>query len=186
MPIVVDVSALADLVTSERAGALPPFLYFWGHRPRSDGVLGPSCLSQWWPAPFEIDGQRYATAEHYMMWRKAMLFGDARAAAAVLADPDPATAKAVGRTVAGFDGAVWDVHRFAAVVDGNLAKFSAEPALRDYLLGTGAQVIVEASPVDPIWGIGLAANHPDAGTPSRWPGRNLLGFALMRVRAALA
>ncbi|MGQ0574857.1 MAG: NADAR family protein [Pseudonocardia sp.] len=171
---------------AERAGTLPPLQFFWGPHAEPDGRLGPGCLSQWWPAPFERKGRRFATAEHYMMWRKAVLFGDARAARDVLADPDPAVAKAVGRTVAGFDGAAWAEHRFAVVVDGNRGKFGSDPALGTYLLGTGEDVLVEASPVDAIWGIGLAADHPDAGAPSRWPGHNLLGFALMRVRAELA
>lgn len=178
-------NGLDELLAAERAGALPPFVFFWGTGPLTGGQVGPGCLSQWWPAPFERDGHRFATAEHHMMWRKAVLFGDERAADAVLADPDPASAKAVGRTVAGFDGAMWAAHRFAAVVDGNRAKFGSDAALRDYLLGTGDQVLVEASPVDAIWGIGLAADHADAAVPSRWPGRNLLGFALMRVRADL-
>lgn len=80
----------------------------------------------------------------------------------------------------------WAAHRFAAVVDGNRGMFGADPQLGAYLLGTGDAVLVEASPVDAIWGIGLAADHPDAPHPSRWPGLNLLGFALMQVRAELA
>nr|WP_255495264.1 NADAR family protein [Nocardia sp. GTS18] len=61
-------------------GAVPKYLLFWGHRSRADGTLGSGCLSQWWPAPFSVDGERFATAEHYMMWRKALLFGDSEAA----------------------------------------------------------------------------------------------------------
>lgn len=162
------------------------FVYFWDARPRPDGELGPSCLSQWWPAPFVEHGLDFPTAEHYMMWRKATLFEDERVAAAVLDAPDPATAKALGRKVAGFATAVWALHRYAVVVDGNRAKFGQDEALRGYLIGTGARVLVEASPVDAIWGIGLAAGHPDAGVPSRWPGQNLLGRALMEVRAELS
>lgn len=159
------------------------FLFFWN--PHGTGI-GPWVLSQWWPAPFVVDGRRFATAEHWMMWHKATLFGDDAAAVAVLAAPDPAQAKALGRAVRGFDSAVWARERLGVVTAGNVAKFGADDALRSYLLGTGAAVLVEASPVDLVWGIGLADDHPDARRPDRWPGLNLLGEALMAARTELA
>lgn len=167
-----------------RAPQTPGFHFFWGHTARG-AAPGPWCLSQWWPAPFTIDGREFATAEHHMMWSKATLFGDDRVAAAVLETDSPKRAKALGREVAGFDGPRWAQHRYDTVVVANLAKFGQHPELRRYLLGTGDAVIVEASPDDVIWGIGLAATDPDAVRPERWPGTNLLGFALMEVRAAL-
>ncbi len=163
----------------------PEFLLFWGHTPAPDGRVGPACLSQWWPAPFTVDGRTYLTAEHWMMWRKAVIFDDGRVAAAVLDAPDPARAKALGRQVAGFDSARWVDERFDVVVAGNVAKFAAHPELLDYLLGTGDRVLVEASPDDAVWGIGIAASHPDARRPERWPGTNLLGLALTRAREEL-
>lgn len=71
------------------------------------------------------------------------------------------------------------------VVNGNLHKFGQNPELRDFLLSTGDKVLVEASPYDKIWGIGLDANNPDACAPKLWKGENLLGFALMEVRGLL-
>jgi ribA/ribD-fused uncharacterized protein len=121
-----------------------------------------------------------------MMAEKARLFGDHAVAARVLAAAKPGEAKALGRQVAGFDSSLWDAARFGIVVAGNQAKFSQHPALRDFLLGTGERVLVEASPVDAVWGIGLAADHPHLEQPARWPGLNLLGFALMQVRYQLA
>ena len=144
-----------------------------------------ACLSQWFPAAFTVDGIRYATAEHWMMAEKARLFEDGLALARVLAKDDPGAAKAAGRSVRGFDEAVWRRHRFDIVVRGNRAKFEQHPLLRDFLLATGDQVLVEASPVDPIWGIGLAAGDPRAQDPMHWQGLNLLGFALMAARDAL-
>ncbi len=176
---------LADLTTTMRAGHKVKFLLFWGHQPQRDGSIGPGCLSQWWPAPFDVERVRFATAEHYLMWRKAVLFDDAETAAKVLVAPHPHAAKTLGRQVAGFDQQTWDEHRYDIVVAGNLAKFGQHPELRRYLLGTGERVLVEASPVDRIWGIGLAADDPAARDPARWRGLNLLGFALMRVRALL-
>jgi ribA/ribD-fused uncharacterized protein len=162
------------------------FLFFWGHQPERDGSAGAGCLSQWWPAPFPADGREFATAEHYMMWRKAMLFGDASSAARILESPHPHAAKKLGGRVADFDEEVWKEHRFAIVVAGNLAKFGAHQDLRAFLLGTGDRILVEASPLDRIWGIGMSRDDPDATDPSRWRGLNLLGEALMRVRAQLS
>ncbi|MEU4568886.1 NADAR family protein [Micromonospora sp. NPDC023956] len=177
--------SVADLTDAVRAGRTPRFLFFWGHRARPDGTVGPACLSQWWPAPFVVDGTAFATAEHYMMWAKAMLFGDRATAGKVLTVAHPNEAKTLGRAVAGFDERTWQEHRYDIVVAGNVAKFGQHPDLRAFLLATGERVLVEASPLDRVWGIGLASTDPAAADPARWRGLNLLGFALMRARAAL-
>lgn len=132
-----------------------------------------------------MDGVRYLSAEHYMMAAKARLSGDAEAAGKILAAPHPGAAKALGRQVRGFDEERWAEHRFDAVVAGNMAKFGQHPQLRDFLAGTGSRVLVEASPQDRVWGIGVTADDERAGSPERWPGLNLLGFALMEVRHRL-
>ncbi|MGW0012291.1 NADAR family protein [Streptomyces tendae] len=173
------------LLARVRAGARIKYLCFWGHRPRPDGSIGPSCLSQWWPSPFTVDGVEYATAEHWMMAGKARLFADAEAERRVLAAAHPAGAKKAGRLVRGFDEAVWERERFRIVVEGSVHKFASDPALRAFLLGTGGRVLVEASPVDRVWGIGLAADDEAAQDPERWRGPNLLGFALMAARERL-
>ncbi|USX49029.1 NADAR family protein [Lentzea sp. HUAS12] len=162
------------------------YLFFWGHQPERDGSVGKGCLSQWWPCTFVVDGQEFASAEHYMMWRKALLFDDTAVAARVLTARTPAEAKSLGRQVSGFAGEVWDAQRLQIVVEGNLAKFGQDPALRSYLLGTGSRVLVEASPQDRVWGIGLVASDPRASDPSQWLGLNLLGEALMEARSRLA
>ncbi|MFE2586446.1 NADAR family protein [Streptomyces sp. NPDC059378] len=170
------------LVREVHAGAGIKYLPFWGHRPRPDGKLGTSCLSQWWPSPFVVEGVAYATAEHWMMAGKARLFGDPEAERLVLAAGHPAQAKKAGRLVRGFDETVWERERFRIVVEGSVHKFGSDPGLRHFLLGTGDRVLVEASPVDRIWGIGLAADDEAAADPRRWRGPNLLGFALMEAR----
>jgi ribA/ribD-fused uncharacterized protein len=162
------------------------YLFFWGHQPERDGGIGKGCLSQWWPCTFTVDGQEFASAEHYMMWRKALLFGDSSVASRVLAARTPAEAKALGREVSGFSDSTWVSARLEIVVEGNLAKFGQDPALRSYLLGTGSRVLVEASPQDRVWGIGLVASDPRAQDPSSWLGLNLLGEALMEVRSRLS
>ena len=163
----------------------PKYLFFWGHTPKQKDVVDKSCFSQWYPAAFEVAGDTYATAEHWMMAEKAHLFGSNDVRARILAAKHPAEAKKLGREVTGFDPLVWDAQKYDLVVTGNYHKFSQHAELQEYLLTTGDRVLVEASPVDAIWGIGLAADHPDALQPARWPGQNLLGFALMEVRDQL-
>ncbi|MEV0708421.1 NADAR family protein [Nocardia aurea] len=180
-----DVSSVDELVELIETGHRVKYLHFWGHRPPRDGGVGPGCLSQWWEAEFTVDDIAFASAEHYMMWRKAMLFDDAATARRVLAAGHPKQAKDLGREVRGFDENHWNAHRFEIVVAGSTAKFAQHTELGAYLLGTGDRVLVEASPVDRIWGIGLAADDVRAEDPRRWRGLNLLGFALMRARAAL-
>ena len=159
------------------------YLYFWGHTQKG-AAISKACLSQWYPAAFTVDGVTYPTAEHWMMVGKARLF-DPIWIEQILANPDPAAAKAFGRKIDHFDQSVWLQHRFDLVVQGNLAKFSQHPDLNAFLRSTADHVLVEASPVDQIWGIGLAADDPRAGDPAKWRGLNLLGFALMRVREQL-
>lgn len=173
------------LVGAVRAGERIRWLHFWGHRARADGRIGASCLSQWWPSPFVVEGVSYATAEHWMMAGKARLFADAEAERRVLAAGHPSQAKKAGRLVRGFDEEIWARERFGIVVEGSVHKFASDPSLREFLLGTGERVLVEASPVDRVWGIGLAADDEAAADPERWRGPNLLGFALMAARARL-
>ncbi|GAB7104784.1 NADAR family protein [Streptomyces phaeofaciens JCM 4814] len=173
------------LVSTVRAGTRVKYLLFWGHRPLPDGRLGASCLSQWWPSPFVVGPDTYATAEHWMMAEKARLFDDAEAERRVLAAGHPSEAKKAGRLVRGFDEETWQRERFRIVVEGSVHKFASNPRLRSFLLGTGERVLVEASPVDRVWGIGLAADDDAATDPQRWRGPNLLGFALMQARRRL-
>ncbi|MFH8287927.1 NADAR family protein [Streptomyces antibioticus] len=180
-----DIKDTESLVAEVRSGARITYLLFWGHRPLPDGRLGPSCLSQWWPSPFVVDGVTYATAEHWMMAEKARLFGDAEAERLALAAGHPSQAKKAGRLVRGFDDTVWERERFRIVVEGSVHKFASNPGLRSFLLSTGERVLVEASPVDRVWGIGLAADDEAALDPQRWRGPNLLGFALMEARRRL-
>lgn len=179
------VANVAELAERAARGERFKYLYFWGHQPRRDGSVGKGCLSQWWHAPFEAEGVEYATAEHWMMARKARLFGDAEAERNAVAAGHPRQAKAAGRAVRGFDPDVWERERFAIVVEGSLRKFTRHGELREYLLGTNSRVLVEASPLDRVWGVGLAADDARVRDPAQWRGENLLGFALMEVRTRL-
>lgn len=150
------------------------FHFFWS---------GP--LSQWQRARFEMDGEHFNTAEQAMMVGKARVFGDETIAAKILATRDARMQKALGRKVRGFDGAVWDKHKVDIVRRANLAKFRQNKGLRRKLFQTGDRLLVEASPHDAIWGIGLDAEAARQTPPEAWPGQNLLGKVLTEVREAL-
>lgn len=162
------------------------FLFFWGHQPNKDGSIGKSCFSQWWETPFEIDGITYTTAEHYMMAGKTRLFKDEEILQKILNATHPNDAKKLGRKVKNFTPELWNAHKFEIVLEANYAKFSQNEALKEYLVNTKDRIIVEASPVDSIWGIGLAADSPNATNPTKWKGHNLLGYVLMEVRDRLS
>ncbi len=160
------------------------FILFWGHQPAKSGV-SKTCFSQWYEAAFTDGEHQFATAEHYMMYHKAMLFDDIDTAKQILACRHPNEAKQWGRKVRNFDETKWNAARFDIVVQGNLLKFAQHPELQDFLLQTGDRILVEASPVDNIWGIGLAADDEHSQQPQHWRGLNLLGYALMQVREQL-
>ncbi|MDZ4360105.1 MAG: NADAR family protein [Variovorax sp.] len=174
-----------DLLAHIAQGHMVDCLFFWGHQVPKDGSVGKSCFSQWYEAPFAVEGVTYRTAEHFMMAGKARLFGDAATCEKIIAARTPGEAKKLGRQIGNFDEAAWLEARFDLVTLGNVAKFSQNAALGAYLLGTGRQVLVEASPVDAIWGIGLAATDAAAQDPRTWKGLNLLGYALMAARDEL-
>lgn len=161
------------------------FLFFWGHQPSSDGTIIKTCFSQWWLSSFEVDKVVYKTAEHWMMAKKAKLFKDDKILDKVLQAKSPAEAKKFGREVKNYNETLWLAARFDIVKEGNYHKFNQNPELKEFLINTKDRVIVEASPVDAIWGIGLASDHKDIENPEKWRGLNLLGFALMEVRDEL-
>ncbi len=162
------------------------FLFFWGHQPRKDGELGISCLSQWWISPFDYEGHTYLTAEHWMMAEKAKLFKDSEMFEKILKANNPKSAKSLGRKVQNFDLNIWEENCYGIVKEGNLHKFQSDSNLKSFLLSTSNKIIVEASPYDKIWGIGLKKDNPKSLNPKTWNGTNLLGFALMEVRDELA
>ncbi|MDY0905485.1 ADP-ribosylglycohydrolase family protein [Pedobacter sp. CFBP9032] len=158
------------------------FFFFWEHQASNGGTLTKSCLTQWWAAPFVVDQIEYKTAEHWMMSKKAELFNDQSTLTKILAATSPEEVKNLGRQVSNYDDVIWAENRYEIVREGNFHKFSQHKVLGDYLINTGKRILAEASPVDKIWGIGLAEENPDAKYVDLWKGLNLLGFALMEVR----
>lgn len=155
------------------------YLFFWGHTPKLKNSIDKSCFSQWYPSAFNVKGVLYRTAEHWMMAKKAILFSDDTQLQTILSVESPAEAKKAGRAVKNFDPKLWEENAFNYVIEGNKHKFSQHSALKQFLLQTENAVLVEASPFDAIWGIGMKEYETD---PLKWKGTNLLGFALMKVR----
>lgn len=159
------------------------FLFFWGHTVKEE--ITKACFSQWYPARFEEDGIIYKTAEHYMMAGKARVFNDAEMIEEIIQAKTPNQAKSLGRKVKNFDPQIWDEHKYEIVRKGNLLKFSQNEKIKKFLLSTGKKILVETSPYDKIWGIGMLETDQRAENPLLWNGENLLGFALMEVRDEL-
>ncbi|MGI9653045.1 NADAR family protein [Chryseobacterium sp. RLHN22] len=159
------------------------FLFFWGHTAKDE--ITKSCFSQWFPFKFEENGIVYKTAEHYMMAGKAKLFNDEEILGKILEASSPNQAKSLGRKVKNFDSKIWDEHKYEIVKQGNLLKFSQNEKFKEFLLSTNDKILVEASPYDKIWGIGMLETDTRAENPLLWNGENLLGFALMEARDEL-
>jgi ribA/ribD-fused uncharacterized protein len=151
------------------------FTFFW-HGP----------FSQWEPSSFVVGHLAFTNAEQYMMYSKAVLFGDRRRALNIINAETPIEMKAIGRAIEGFDHGVWQLFREGIVYAGNYAKFTQNPKICAALLATKGTLLVEASPHDKIWGIGLSEDDHRARNRSQWQGLNLLGQILTRVREGIA
>lgn len=149
------------------------FTYFW---------KAASPYSQWHRAKFTIDNITFNCCEQYMMYEKAILFGDSEIAELILKTSDPGEQKKLGRKVRNFDNDIWEANCRDIVYRGNYAKFTQNEHLLKKILMTEGTTLVEASPYDRIWGIGLVESHPDAKHRSKWRGENRLGEILTNVR----
>ncbi|OPH47867.1 GTP cyclohydrolase [Paenibacillus ferrarius] len=153
------------------------FTFFW----RTE-----SPFSQWHPCRFVIAGISFNCAEQYMMYMKAISFEDNKMADKILGSHSPSEQKRLGRSVSNFSADQWQLVCKQIVYDANYAKFTQNPELRTRLLATSGTTIVEASPDDRIWGIGLAEDHPHARNRSKWRGTNWLGEILTQLREDLS
>ena len=151
------------------------------HNPDEDNGY----LSNWYPSSFTVDGVAFSSMEQFMMYRKAICFGDEAVAAQILSTSDVAKIKSLGRQVSNYDESMWNGIRQIVVYEGLLAKFSQNEELKAKLKVTGNAVLAECAVKDRIWGIGLSMKDPDRLNKAKWNGQNLLGYALMMVRERL-
>lgn len=167
------------LIEKYNSGESIEYIFFW--KPQM-GVVDKSCFGQWQPSIFKIDIDTYCCAEQYMMAEKARLFKDEETCKLIMKSTDPKEMKALGKKVRNFEQDLWDKAKYSIVLNGNYFKFTQNHDMRKFLLPTGDKVLVEASPLDTIWGIGLSEDNEKSQNPNTWRGQNLLGFALMEVR----
>lgn len=147
------------------------FTFFW------HGVF-----SQWYASKFIINDIEYNRAEQYMMAQKAIMFGDDEMLEKIMGTNDPKTQKTCGRNVKDFDPNKWNQYAKAIVHDGNMAKFTQNPKFLEDLIATEGTTLVEASPYDKIWGIGMGVDNPKSQNRETWKGLNWLGEVLTGVR----
>jgi ribA/ribD-fused uncharacterized protein len=156
---------------SKKERAVEKFTFFWS---------GP--FSNWAPSPFTLDGVSYNCTEQHMMAEKARMFGDTKILDMIMNAVDPREQKRYGRNVQNFVKEKWDAVARDIVFKGCYAKFTQNPDLMRALLATAGTTLVEASPKDTIWGIGLEKTDHRAQNRSTWLGTNWLGEVLTKVR----
>jgi len=150
------------------------YVFFW------NGIY-----SQWHPSTFIVDEYEYNTAEKFMMHQKALFFGDEETASQIMRTDRPDEQKALGRQVKNFNSDRWQKVCLGIVYKGNYAKFTQNEDFKKELMETGDRIIVEASPYDQIWGIGMGENEHGIEDPKNWKGQNLLRWVIMMVRQHL-
>ena len=151
------------------------YVFFWG-----------SEFSNWYDSSLIYDSIVFYNSEQAFMWKKAMFFNDTETARKIAQVSNPSIAKKLGRQVKNFDIQKWSEVSYQIMVDVNFAKYGQKPLLKEILLSTGDKTVVEASPYDTIWGIGLHWSDDAVLDEANWKGQNLLGKALMEVRKVLA
>lgn len=166
-------------------GEIPEVILFWGHVNKKHTTQGEYMLSQWYPSPFSVNEIVYKSAGHWMMARKALLFGDRQTFKKILEADRPDQVRLLSTSIPDFDETTWSECKYDIVSEGNFHKFNQNKKLCSYLMSTRDAVLVEANPFDKVWGIGLSADAKNVSDPYTWEGLNLLGFALMEVREYL-
>jgi ribA/ribD-fused uncharacterized protein len=139
-------------------------------------------FSNWYKSSFVCNNITFNCSEQYMMYEKAMMFNDVEVAQLILETDDPYKQKFLGREVRGFIKEKWNADCKEIMVPGLVAKFTQNEYLKQFILGTNNLILVEASPSDKIWGIGLSEDDPRALDETQWLGTNWLGDVLMQTR----
>ena len=94
----------------------------------------------------------------------------------------------LGNRVKNFDAAAWDKVKSQTMRHAVREKYEGNTYLANQLimLVSDGMTLVEASPTDTYWGIGMGIDNPDIGDPSKWKGKNELGNILTRVANDIA
>lgn len=152
-------------------------IYFWKPN-QANGWLG-----NWFSSPFTVDGKNFVNSEHYFMWKKILMF-QPELEDTILKMTNPKDMKYLGGKVKNYDDVIWGSARYGIMKAAVTEKFKQSPELKAQLLSTGNAILVEASPYDRIWGIGMNAQQA-RNSKDGFLGQNLLGKVLMEVRDEL-
>lgn len=139
-------------------------------------------FSQWYNRKMIIDNIEFNCCEQYMMWKKAITFNDMDSASKIIESNNPKEQKELGRFVKNFNANIWDSVKHEIVFTANYNKFTQHADLKKLLLSTQNTILVEASPYDKVWGVGLSECDDNILNPSNWKGQNLLGYILTNIR----
>lgn len=173
---------LPELIERYNNGERFEYLFFWKTIEDENGVKSRHPLTQWYISAFSKMGVNFLCAEQYMMALKALVFADDLSFHKIMDESNPYECMKLGREISNFNQSTWDMFKEETVFNGNLLKFQQNEYLKDYLKSTKDKIIVEASPRDRIWGIGMEEGDAGIEDPNNWKGENLLGFILMDVR----
>lgn len=146
-------------------------IYFWG-----------SFLSNFYLCQLKDDKYSYNSSECYFMAKKAEYFNDQESLIKILNLKKPQEQKQVGKKVKGFNKELWEEVSYKIMLDGLRLKFTQNNELKNKLLATNNKTLVEGSPYDKKWGVGLKYDDDRILDESNWQGDNLLGKALMEIR----
>jgi ribA/ribD-fused uncharacterized protein len=144
-----------------------------------------SLYSHWYKCDFFVAGEKYCCVEQYLMYRKAILFGDNDVAKKIMNSSRPSWHRMLGKQITGFDKKKWHDHCRTFSLEGNLAKFSQNPVLKEALMQSAGKFFAEASPYDRVWGIGLSLSNPQNLVRANWRGKNWAGESLDATRKEL-
>lgn len=143
-------------------------------------------FSNWYPAIFEdANGTVFTCSEQYMMYHKAILFKDYEIANRIMFATQPPDQKDLGKMVRGFNREHWQAFAKTIVLAGCFYKFTQNKYCNKALEESAGTLLVEASPTDTIWGIGLSERDPKRLDPKNWNGSNWLGEVLTNLREGL-
>lgn len=173
---------LDALCKAYQSGENLDFLFFYGHRLSQVGLIDASCLSPWYWSRFVVDDVAYTCTQHFLMAEKTRLLHDSDALTLILKAGHPDEVKQLEYRGQIFEPNLWDGYYFEIIRRANMAKFTQNSQLGDYLTSTQGKYLVEADPDDADLGIGMPKDHPDIMHPDKWRGKNLLGFTLSKVR----
>ena len=138
-------------------------LYFYRERDKPYG-----CFSNFSKHSFVLDGQPWQTVEHYF---QAMKFEGTPQSYAIQLAKAPMEAKIMGNDRAYPIREDWAQVKDDLMRRAVLAKFETHADIREILLGTGEEELIEDAPNDYYWGCGKERT-----------GRNMLGKILMETR----